>query len=410
VLELILCSIFTILPDYLFRRYVQGKRLGREITLYSVFFELRWGISSCVILTVLLITIIFYFHPSTTNAISFFRTVPILPEGIGRVEEVYVGIRDKVKADQPLFKLDSSKQQAALDYARQRVLEVDAALKEANAELLMAEGKIEEAQSAYYQATDELQVKTELLARNSPAVSKREIEKTQRLVDGRRGALSAARANKQAIETRITSSLPAQKASAEAARAQAQVELDKMTVYAGVDGTVEQFTLRKGDLVNPLARAAGVLIPTDAGRKALFAGFAQIEAQIMKVGMIAEAVCVSQPLTIIPMVVTQVQPLIAAGQLRPTDQLIDAQQATQPGTIAVFLEPLYEGAFAQIPPGSKCITNAYTSNHDRLADKNLGTGQWLFLHMVDTVALVHAALLRIQALLLPIKALVLTGH
>ena len=52
MLELLLCSLLTILPDYLYRRYVQGKRIGKEITLYSVWFELRWGITACVILTV----------------------------------------------------------------------------------------------------------------------------------------------------------------------------------------------------------------------------------------------------------------------------------------------------------------------------------------------------------------------
>ena len=43
---------------------------------------------------------------------------------------------------------------------------------------------------------------------------------------------------------------------------QAQVELDKTVVYAGVSGRVEQFTLRVGDVVNPLMRPAGVLIPS----------------------------------------------------------------------------------------------------------------------------------------------------
>jgi hypothetical protein len=74
--ELLLCSSLTILPDYLFRRYGQGKRLGREITFFSVWFELRWGIVSCLMLTIGLITVIFYFHPSTTTATLFYRTVP----------------------------------------------------------------------------------------------------------------------------------------------------------------------------------------------------------------------------------------------------------------------------------------------------------------------------------------------
>ena len=88
MLEMILCSLFTILPDYLYRRYVQGKRFGKEINLYTVWFELRWGITGCLLLTVGLITAVFYNHPSTTNVTLFFRTVPILPEGSGRVAEI----------------------------------------------------------------------------------------------------------------------------------------------------------------------------------------------------------------------------------------------------------------------------------------------------------------------------------
>ena len=88
MLELLLCSLLTIFPDYLFRRYVQGKRIGKEITFYSVWFELRWGITACLILTVSLITVIFYNHPSTSNVTLFFRTIPIVPETNGRVAEV----------------------------------------------------------------------------------------------------------------------------------------------------------------------------------------------------------------------------------------------------------------------------------------------------------------------------------
>jgi len=34
------------LPEYLYRRYRQGKRLGKEITFFSIWYELRWGITS----------------------------------------------------------------------------------------------------------------------------------------------------------------------------------------------------------------------------------------------------------------------------------------------------------------------------------------------------------------------------
>src|ERR1700688_3006942 len=114
MLEMMLCSLLTIFPDYLFRRYVQGKRIGREITFYSVWFELRWGITSCLILTVLLITTVFYNHPSTSSVTMYFRTVPILPETNGRVAQVYVGISGPIKKGEPIFRLDSSRQEAAV--------------------------------------------------------------------------------------------------------------------------------------------------------------------------------------------------------------------------------------------------------------------------------------------------------
>ena len=112
--ELLLCSMLTVLPDYIYRRYVQGKRLGQEINLYTVWFELRWGITACLVLTIALITTIFYFHPATRNVTAIFRTVTILPETNGRVAEVYVALNEKVAAGQPLFRLDDAEQRAAV--------------------------------------------------------------------------------------------------------------------------------------------------------------------------------------------------------------------------------------------------------------------------------------------------------
>ncbi len=409
MLELMLCSLFTLLPDYLFRRYVQGKRFGKEITLFSVWFELRWGITLCIILTILLITTVFYNHPSTTNVTLFFRTVPILPETNGRVAEIFVGISGDVAKGAPIFKLDSSKQEAAAETARKKIAEVDAEMVVAKVDITKAEATIEEAKAAYQQASDELETKLELRRRNSGTVAEREIERLQVLADGRRAAVAAATATKDAAEARLSTQLPAEKASAEAALAQAEVDLAKTTVRAGVSGRVEQFSLRVGDVVNPLMRPAGVLIPDNVGRT-LTAGFGQIEAQIMKVGMIAEVACVSKPFRIIPMVVTNVQEYIAAGQFRGGEQLIDPQQVTKPGTLITFLEPLYEGGLDDVTPGSTCIANAYSSNHDEIVAKDTGTFRRVALHVVDGLALVHALLLRIQALLLPFKTLVFGGH
>src|SRR4029453_11888174 len=183
----------------------------------------------------------------------------------------------------------------------------------------------------------------ELYNRNPGNVPFREIEKLQVRAEGQLAAIETPKNAKQAAETRVSTLLPAQKDSAQAELAQADVELQKTVIRAGVSGRVEQFALRVGDMVNPMMRPDGVLIPEGAGQRSLQAGFGQIEAQIMKVGMIAEVTCVSKPFTIIPMVVTNVQDFIAAGQFRGGEQLVDPQQVTRPGTLLVFLEPLYDG-------------------------------------------------------------------
>lgn len=410
MLEILLCSLLTILPDYLYRRYGQGKRLGHEITLFSVWFELRFGIITCLMLAVALITVIFYFHPSTSTATLFYRTVPIVSEINGRVSEVHVQFSAPVKKGDVIFKLDSSKQEAALETARRKIAEVDAAMLAAQADVLKAEGQIAQAKGDYQQASDELDVKRELQKRNPGIVPQRDIEKLEVLLAGRQGGLDSATASKQSATIRVTSLLPAEKASAQAAQAEAQVDLDKTSIRAGVDGRVEQFSLRAGDIVNPVMRSAGILIPDGAGRRTLTAGFGQIEAHVLKVGMVAEATCISKPWTIIPMVVTSVQDYIAAGQFRGGEQLVEARQVLAPGTILVFLEPIYAGGLDGVTPGSSCVVNAYTSNHEQIASKDTGAFKGLVLHAVDAVGVVHAMLLRIQALLLPIKTLVLSGH
>jgi multidrug resistance efflux pump len=412
MLELLVCSMVTLLPDYLFRRFVQGKRLGREITFFSVWFELRWGIVTCLLLTVSLITLIFYYHPTATSVISVFRSVPIVPQTNGRVAEIFVRGSERVEAGQPLFRLDDETQRTAVETARRAVAEVDAAASVAAADLAQAEARILEADGALQQAVDELRTKQELYRRNADVVARREVERLQVMVQTRQAGVAAASGARQGVATRLSEQIPAQRASAEAALAQAQAELAKTVVRAGVTGRVEQFLLQVGDIVNPFVRPAGVLVPENLGvrSRSLAAGFAQIEAQVIRVGMLAEAACASKPWTIIPMVVTGVQQFVASGQVRAGEQLIDVQQLRAPGTILAILEPLYEGGLDDVIAGSSCVANAYTSNHEELSQPGISTGRSLALHAVDTIGVVHAILLRIQALLLPFQALVFSDH
>src|SRR4030095_8526205 len=203
MLELLLCSLVTIFPDYLFRRYVQGKRFGKEINLYSVWFELRWGITGCLVLTVLLITTVFYNHPSTSNVTLLFKTIPIVPETIGRVAEIYLDLSAPVAEGAPIFRLDSSKQEAAVETARRKITEVDAEMAVARVDVQKTESQIQEAMSEHQQTLDELETKQELYNRNPGNVPFREIEKLQVRAEGQLAAIETAKVAKQAAETRV---------------------------------------------------------------------------------------------------------------------------------------------------------------------------------------------------------------
>ncbi|MFV0513953.1 MAG: HlyD family secretion protein [Jhaorihella sp.] len=409
MLEVLVCAMVTVLPDYLIRRHVQGKRIGREITLFTVWYELRYGLTACAILALSLITVIFYYHPSTGNVSSFFRTVTILPERSGRVKEVLVARDQLVTAGTPIFSMEDDTQRAAVETARARMAEIEAQFAMTEAELDAAQGVVDQAASTLKQARDELAVQQELMDRGSSAANRREIERLENIVTTRDGALASAEANFRAVETKKTVLLPAQHDTARAVLAEAETALANSIVYASVSGFLQQFALQPGDIVNPL-RPAGILVPPEVGQDTFTAGFDQVSAQVLKVGMYGEVTCISLPYKIIPVQVTAVQEFLPSGQFRPTDRLLDVQDYNRPGTVIVSLKPVFEHSADRVPRGSRCIANVYTNSHERLSGDDVSFGEYLFFHAVDTVGVVHALLLRIQALLLPVQLLVLSGH
>jgi multidrug resistance efflux pump len=410
MLELIASALITILPDYLYRRYREGKRLGQEITLYNFWYELRWGVTACGVLAITLLTVIFFYHPTTSNVVLAFRTVSIISDRPGRVEKVYVRNNQALQAGDPIFRLDTSRQRAAAETARRRISEVDAETVQAKAELTVAEGNIAVAQGDLRKAQDTLERREKVFERNPANVSEAEMERLRATVQSRNGALDAARAHREVIQVRISSVLPAQRSSAQAALAQAENEIAKATVFAGVDGAVKQFVLRPGDIVSPILRPAGILVPTSSGRGRFQASFQQISAQVLQVGMIAEVACWSKPLTVIPLVVTEIQGAIPAGQIRPTDQLIDLQERIRPGTLLVFLEPIYgDDRTDGIPPGSSCFGVTYSSHAAEIEAGKITSVNALVMRLVDGMGIANAIVIRAQALLLPIRAIIFSG-
>ena len=131
-----------------------------------------------------------------------------MTETVGRVAEVFVGLRAEVEAGTPLFRLDSSEQQAEVESARRRIAVVDAELEVARIGLQVAEGSIAEARGAYAQAVEEYETRARLFERNPDAIPERDVEKARTLVEARRQALDAAIASKASAEEEINTPCP----------------------------------------------------------------------------------------------------------------------------------------------------------------------------------------------------------
>ncbi|MCG7519383.1 HlyD family secretion protein [Ruegeria sp. Ofav3-42] len=406
MLELLFSALITIVPDYLYRRYKQGKRWGHELTLFNIWYELRWGLTACAILAISLITVIFYFHPSTRNVSAPFRTVTILSDRPGRVAEVYVANNETVEAGDPIFRMDTTRQEAAVETAQRRMEEIDAALGLIATEIAGATAQLETAEADLRQATDDLNRRVALAERNDTVVSEQELERLQTAVSRADGQRTAALAVLDGAKLRQTTLLPAQRESARAVLREAENEIAKSTIFAEVDGTVTQFLLKPGDIINPILRPAGILVPETTGQGRFVAAFGQISASVVKTGMLVEITCASKPLVVIPMVVDEVQGAIAAGQFRPGDALLDQQDRARPGTVTVFLSPIFPEHVEGIPRGSSCVGVAYTSRAEEIESGKI-TGMSAFVaRIVDGMGIANAIVLRAQAILLPVKVLV----
>ncbi|MEP1931358.1 MAG: biotin/lipoyl-binding protein [Hoeflea sp.] len=406
MLELMLSALFTVVPDFLYRRYVQKKRWGHEITLFNVWYELRWGLTACTILAISLITIIFFYHPTTSNISVTFRTLTVLSERGGRVDKVFVRNNAKVKAGDPIFSLDKTRQEAAANTLLRRLDEIEAALGLVGTEIAGAAAQFEAAEVDLRQAEDDLERRMLVAERNRNVVSEQELTQLKTKVSRAQSQKEVALATLTGARLRQSSVLPAQRESARAVLREAENEIAKSTVIAQVDGTMTQFLLKPGDIVNPILRPAGILVPEVSGKGRLVAAFRQISANVLKPGMLVEITCASKPLNVIPMVIDEVQEAIAAGQFRPGDALLDQQDRARPGTVTALLKPVFPKHLEGVPLGSACAGVAYSNRAEKIETGAISGISAVVARIVDGMGIANAIVVRVQAILLPVKALV----
>ncbi len=134
----------------------------------------------CLISTVALITVIFYFDPSTKSATSAFRTVTAPPEINGRAAETFVELNQRVEEGQPLFRLDSAEQEAEIETARRLIAEIEAPWSWPSPGSQEADGRIVQARGALQQAMDEFEARVEANRKSAGSIAEREVERMAR--------------------------------------------------------------------------------------------------------------------------------------------------------------------------------------------------------------------------------------
>ena len=162
----------------------------------------------------------------------------------------------------------------------------------ARADVVKADGQLKSATSARQQTLDELETKRRALPAQSRERSFREIERTGPCARAKWVSLPPPPLRTKRAEERIEPHSCSKGERRSRRWRKPKLSWIRRSSVLGVSGRVEQFTLRVGDIVNPLMRPAGILIPEGAGQQGLQAGFDQIEAQIMTIGMAAEVTCV----------------------------------------------------------------------------------------------------------------------
>lgn len=375
-------------------RWYWLRRRGLPIDLYA----LHHAIFAWFTLALIVFFTVFYYYPKSYTGIVTYRTVPVVAENGGDVTALHVGAGDRVRAGDPLFTVESSRERAAVVVARREVEEAERALDVARNEIRTAEAELSAAEAELAQA--ELTVTDQITLRDSGtgAFRANALERAETIRDTRIAAVAAATSRLAGVRLRAEEVLPATLETARANLAAAEADVSLTNIYAPLAGRIEQLTLQVGARAARLAsRPSMVLVPdrTDDDPPEIAAGFAQVARPVLHVGMAAEVACesnfdIAMKNTVMPARITRIQGPIATGQLAPTGRLLEPAEFARRGEVVAFLALEHPEHVAQLVDGSGCMVQLYTTHVTGALE---GT---IIAHGIEALGVLKAFLLRMK--------------
>jgi multidrug resistance efflux pump len=328
----------------------------------------QWSLATAalggIIGIALLLLIMNYNHPFTTNARIYFAVTPVLPGVRGRVIEVPVQANTQLKAGDVLFRIDPKpyeyvvdQKKAALAEAEQNVKQLKASLDQAAAGTERAIAQAELAQQNYDRQAELFQKK--VIAQATLDTFTRNLETAKQTVVGAKAEEERARlaysSNIEGVNTTV--------ARLRAELADAQYDLDQTVTRAPETGFVTQVSLQPGMYVVPAPlRPVMVFVSTAKRDQEFAAAFQQNSLQRVKAGDEAEVAFDAVPGRVFKGKVRQVLDAIAAGQLQAAGALVDVGARTEGGRALAVIDIEDDLTSYQIPLGAAAQVAIYTEH------------------------------------------------
>jgi multidrug resistance efflux pump len=310
----------------------------------------------------LLLLIMNYNHPFTTNARIYFAVTPVLPGVRGRVIEVPVQSNTPLKQGDELFRIDPRPYQYIVDQKNAALAEADQNVKQLKASLDTATAAAEKADAQFQLAQQNYDRQEELFEKK--VIAQAALDTFTRNLETARQTLAGARAEEERARLAYSSNIGGVNTTVARLRAEladAEYDLDQTITRAPSPGFVTQVAIRPGLYVVPLPlRPVMVFVNTDVHDSELGAAFQQNSLQRVSPGDDAEVAFDAVPGRVFKAKVRLVLDAIAAGQLQATGTLIDFETRTSGGRALAIIDLDEDVSHYQLPVGAAAQVAVYT--------------------------------------------------
>lgn len=333
----------------------------------------QWSLSTAALGGIagifLLLLVMNYNHPFTTNARIYFPVTPILATVKGRVVEVPVQANAPLKEGDILFRVDPKPYQYAVDEKKAALAEAEQNVGQLRAALDQASAEAERANSQFQLAQQNYDRQVQLFKTN--VIAQATLDTATRNLEASKQSFAAAEAQEERARLAYTSNIAGVNtliAKARAALADAEFDLDQTTTRAAGRGFVTQVSLRPGMYVIPTQlRTAMLFVNTGRRDYELGAAFQQNSLQRVEAGDDAEVAFDAVPGRVFSAKVRSVVDAIAAGQLATTTTLVEPATLTTSGRVVAIIDVSEEMFNYQIPVGSTAQVAIYTNHWKHLS-------------------------------------------